>query len=88
MKNLNRRVVAEFKRLNRQWRLASTVDAGVAAIIILVLFKGRAGVLVGQGKFRMNVLIVNLASHCMGTFVHTINRDSQHDYEEKSGKEF
>lgn len=88
LKNRNNRwVVVEFNVLGGQRRMTSTVDTGIAAIGNLMLIKGGTRTLVGCG----NVLIIcrhHIILHCMNTFVHTINRDGQHDNEDKSGNEF
>ena len=83
-------MIAEFKRLNSKRRMASAVDAGVAAIRIFVLFMRGARTLVRGGNFRSLDLIVfccHMALHGMSAIVHAIDRNGQHDHEENLGKE-
>ena len=83
-------IIAEFKRLHSKRRMAGAVDAGVAAIRILVLFMRGARTVVRVGNFRSRDLIVScchMVLHGMGAFMHAIDRDGQHDQEENPGKE-
>ena len=71
--------------------MTGAVAASITAIVIFVLFEWSTGTLMRHGNFRMRTLIVScchVALHGMSAFMHTIDRDGQHDYEEKSGKEF
>ena len=70
--------------------MTSAIDAGIAAIIILVLFErgtralqrcGYSGIQFMAG-WRWHVVL-----HGMGAFMHTIDRDGQHDHEQELGKE-
>jgi hypothetical protein len=86
----NEGVITELKPLHGQRRMANAVVAGVATIIIVVLFERGTGALVRYGYFRMRrsaICFCHRMLHGMGTFMDAIDRDSQHDYEEKSGKE-
>lgn len=84
-------VIDELKRLNGQRGMASAVDTGVAAVVIVVLFERGTRTLVKRRDFSMRAPVVcrfHLVLHGMGASMHAIECDGQHDHEDKSGKEF
>jgi hypothetical protein len=70
--------------------MTSAVDTIITAIMIFVLFERGTRTLVSRRDIGMHTLIVcrcHLVLHGMNAFMHAIDRDGQHDYKEKSGKE-
>lgn len=84
------RVIHELERLNGQGSMARAVDTGITVIVILMPFKRSARTVVRRGERR--TILTNCRCHAvlqgMGTFMHTIDGDSQHDHKEKPGNEF
>lgn len=80
----NHGVIPELKLLNGQRRMTGAVRAGVAAIVIIVLFMGGTRALVRCGHFnvRCSVACRQMTLHGMSAIMHTIDRETQrHDQE-------
>jgi hypothetical protein len=84
-------VITKLKLLNGERRMASAIDAGIATIMIIVLFERGARARVRCGNFRRGYLTAcrcHVTLHGMSTFVRDIDCCGQHDHEENQRKEF
>jgi hypothetical protein len=71
--------------------VAGAVKAGVAAIIVLVLFEGNKWGFVRYRDFRKRHLAarcLEVTLHGMAAFENAIDRNGQHGHNEYQGKEF
>ena len=87
----NARVITELKRLDGQRCMAGAVAAGIATIMISVLFERCTRTVASCGNFRVRCPFAGgslVALHGMGTFMHASDRDGQHDQNENKGIKF
>lgn len=80
-----------MKRLDGQKGMTSAVYAYITSVMFFVLLKRGTGTVVRCRVYCLQYLVAchrHVTLHGMGTFVHAIDRDGEHGYEEDPREEF